>query len=295
MRPIVFSLLILAMTGILWVGCRNEAQRRTPEQVATEFLTALHFGDFKGAKALASPESREGLDWYESTAKLGGNPFDQDFEVKSADVSGDYARVSYVLEDGTEKFLSLKHEKEAGWQVIVSKADLRDDDESDDNSQGSQGFMSNDTDFEKPAGLGKASDMAWEFLNALRVGDFPKAKDMGTTETRDALGMLEGMVSKGDNPYDRRFVILREEVKGKYAKVFFQQEGKDEESFLKLRNDFSNGWLVIMTKSELQDNVGEQNDLGQFEDELEKSAKQIEKELNDLEPDTEEAAEEDED
>jgi hypothetical protein len=290
MRPIYFSVGILILTGLLWIGCGGGAiNRKGPEVVAQEFLTALHFGDFETAKKLASPESRDGLDWFESTSRLGDNPFDQDFTITNTEITGDYARVHYRLEDGKEKVVSLKHEKASGWQVIVSKADLRDSDESTQN-QGTLGLKS-DEDWEeakKPEGLGAASSVAWDFLNALRYGDYGTAKDLGTSETRSALDMLASLNQNGDNPYDRNFTIVREEIKGKYGKVYFQQEGRDEESFLKVRNDFSNGWLVIMSKSELQESVGERNGFGQLEEDLEKSAKDLEKELNEMENDLEE-------
>lgn len=289
MRPIFFALSVLVLTGLLWIGCGGNAlQRKGPEVVAQDFLTALHFGDFETAKSLASPESRDGLDWFESTARLGDNPFDQDFTITETEITGDYARVHYRLEDGKEKVVSLKHEKATGWQVIVSKADLRDEEEKGDSQ--SLGLKS-DPDGEegiKPDGLGAASSVAWDFLNALRYGDYGTAKDLGTSETRSALDMLASLNKTGDNPYDRNFVILREEIKGKYGKVYFQQDGRSEESFLKVRNDFSNGWLVIMSKSELQESVGERNGFGQLEEDLEKSAKDLEKELNELEETEEE-------
>lgn len=285
MRPIIFTCIILLFTGLLWVGCgpgMGQGQKNGPEAVAQDFLTALQYGDYDGAKKLATPETRKSLDFYESTAKLGANNFEKDFEIVNSEINSDYARVYYLQDHGKDqKVLTLRRENKLGWQVILSKADLNNTDVDVNGSTKDDLFDDRDQTV-KPTHLQGASEAAWDFLNALRFGDFESAKKMGTKETKDALDMQTGLLGSGNNPYDRKFEILREEVTGKYAKVYYKQEGEDQENFIKLREDFGNGWLIIMSKSELQevsDSDASGNPLQDLGDQLEKKAREIEEEL----------------
>lgn len=289
-RPFLITL-FLSLT-LLVIACRKAENRdgnpRNPEFIADQFLTALQYGDFDEAKTLSSEETREALEFYESTSKFGKNKFDKDFEIDHSEIEGDYAKVYYTQENGDKhRVIKLRRDRSRGWVVIMTKQDLNDDSnikinfDSDDEDDANH-LMDSDGPSAKPAHLRGASGVAWEFLTAMQFGDFDRAKKLGTAETREALDFQTNLLAGRDNPFDLEFEIVREDVKGKYARVYYKQQGSDIEKELKLRKDFDNGWLVIMTKNDWKDADKTNNPSDFFdnlEEQMDKKAEELEKEF----------------
>lgn len=93
-----------------------------------------------------------------------------------------------------------------------------------------------------------ARETAEKFMTAVQFGDFKEARLYASDETAELLKFQNPAMKR---PFQDGFEVIREEVDGDYAKVFYTEEGEEDEKFIRMKKS-GKGWLVIMSKSELR-------------------------------------------
>lgn len=88
------------------------------------------------------------------------------------------------------------------------------------------------------------------FMEAIRKGDFAAAKQLATRETQATLEFQEKLGRMGYNPFEQPTHVLRSQVQGQHAQVWFQVEGKKGEEVLQLRKAGNGNWRVRISKAD---------------------------------------------
>lgn len=126
------------------------------------------------------------------------------------------------------------------------------------------------------------------FLMAMNNGDYDRAKEYCTPDSRDKLDWMSSFSKLGANPNAEPFKIVREELSGDYARVYYTQ-GDDKEKLLKLRNT-TGKWEVIASKTDISEEESE--GMESFGDMADESADNFNKSMEDFSKSLEDLGEE---
>jgi ABC-type glycerol-3-phosphate transport system substrate-binding protein len=117
----ILSILAIAATT-LFAACGGGSE--SPSEVATKFLTHIDKKEFKEAKAYGTKATGELLDMIASMASMMPAEETPGFTIKSENIDGDKATVTY-RSNGKDEDETLSLVKENGkWLVSMSKEDL---------------------------------------------------------------------------------------------------------------------------------------------------------------------------
>ena len=99
------------------------------------------------------------------------------------------------------------------------------------------------------------SKVAEEFLNAMSYSNFDEAKELATEDSHSAIDFvasMDGLSKLGGGKEHKEYEIIKEEINGDYAKVYYKEVGEDEEEIMKLRKDEEEKtWKVMFSKNDM--------------------------------------------
>lgn len=94
------------------------------------------------------------------------------------------------------------------------------------------------------------AEVAEAFLQALKYSDTAKAQSLATPDSRKSLEWIGRLTALDSDTEKKEFEVLREELDGEYAVVYFSETGQTEEQSLTLRKG-DEGWQVLARKADL--------------------------------------------